>query len=155
MSSLVLRKLQSRHMELSIERADLLTRLAETDRKLTALEQSIVLVDPAWEPPQKLRKPAKGTRLPRGAVAQSCLALLRQNGPMWTHELAPLIAARYKVQFDSRRAELDFASAVAMALRRYERRGLVDVLQRDEKTAALRWALRPAVFGDVVALRAA
>jgi hypothetical protein len=142
-------------MELSLERASLLTRLGETDQELSALEQAIAVVDPAWSPPKKLRKPAKGTRLPCGAVAQACLVLLRQNDSLWTHELTPIVVARYKLSFDTRRAELDFASAVAMALRRYERRGLVDVVERDQKTGALRWALRPAVFGNVVALRVA
>lgn len=155
MTSLVLRKLQCRHMELSIERADLLTRLGTLDQELSALEHSIGIVDPTWTPPKKLRRPAKGTRLPRGAVTQTCLELLRQRGPLWTHELAELVAARYRLTFDDRRAKLDFASAVAMAMRRYERRGLLDVLEKDQKSAALRWSLRREVFGNVVPLRAA
>jgi hypothetical protein len=141
-------------MELSIERAYLLTRLGTIDQELSALEHSINVVDPTWTPPKKLRRPAKGTRLPRGAVAQCCLEFLRLRGPLWTHELAKLIAARYRMTFDDRRAELDFASAVAMALRRYERRGLLNILERDQKTAALRWSLRPELFGNVVPLRA-
>lgn len=141
-------------MDLSIERADLLTRLAALDQELSALEHSIGVVDPAWTPPKKLRRPAKGTRLPRGAVAQTCLELLRQRGALWTHELAQLVAARYRLAFEDRRAELDFASAVAMAMRRYERRGLLDVLEKDQKSAALRWALRQEVFGNVVPIRA-
>lgn len=154
MTSLVLRKLQSRHMELSIERGDLLMRLGTIDQELSALEHSIDVVDPTWTPPKKLRRPAKGTRLPRGAVTQSCLELLRQRGPLWTHELAQLVAARFRLAFNDRRAELDFASAVAMAMRRYERRGLLDVLEKDQKSAALRWSLRHEVFGNVVPLRA-
>lgn len=79
---------------------------------------------------------------------------MRQRGPLWTHELTSLVAARYRLTFADRRSELDFASAVAMPLRRYERRWLLAVLEKDQKSAALRWSLRPEVFGNVVPLRA-
>lgn len=68
--------------------------------------------------------------------------------------MAQLVAARYRLVLDSSRAELDSASAVAMAMRHDERRGLLEVLEKDQKSAALRWSLRHEVFGNVVPLRA-
>lgn len=70
MGSPVLRKLQGRHMELSIERADLLTRLCVVEQELSALEHSINVADPTRTHRQGCTSPPRVRRYP-GALSLS------------------------------------------------------------------------------------
>ena len=139
--------LKQRRAELAYEHVTLLQRLAEVDTEIRALDFSLRTLDPSWTPPTRTGKPCKATVLPRGAVSMGCLALLRQQPVLWTGEIAQALARQYSVTFADRRAELDFASAVAMALRRYERRGFVDAAERNPATGELRWRLKRGANG--------
>ena len=142
MSTPTQRILQGKRAELVFERVQLAKRLAEVEEEVAALDYAIGVIEPGWKPPQRISKPCAPTRLPRGAVAQSCLLYLRSHGELWTRELAKLISDRYRLAFTSTRDEQDFASGVAMALRRYERQGLLEVVGKDDRTSALKWRLR-------------
>ena len=54
-------------------------------------------------------------------LSRDCVHFLKSDGELWTPE---------------REEEQDFASAVAMALRRYERQGPLEVVGKDGKTQA-------------------
>ena len=151
------RSLTKKYAELAIERQHLKTRLAEVETELAAVVYSLKVVSPDWKPPKVLPRAQKRiTPLPRGKVATACLEALRRKNEMTTPELTQLIAMQNRLTFPDRQAELDFASSVAMALRRYERQGLVDVIGKDERTGAIRWRLRVGADGRLsVLVRAA
>jgi hypothetical protein len=147
------RLLVQRRAELAYERVTLARRAAEVDAEVTALDTAIKALDPSWKPPTKIGKPCKAATLPRGAVSTGCLSALREHPVLWTHEIAAILARDYGVEFKDRRAELDFASATAMALRRYERRGFLEVVERDATTGALRWRIRRDSAGEATFVR--
>jgi len=99
------------------------------------------LLDADWAPPALAPRKLKPSRLPYGLLSRDCLHFLKCDGDLWTPELVERLARRHRLTFSDRGAEQDFASAVAMALRRYERQGLLQVVQKDSKTQALRWRL--------------
>jgi hypothetical protein len=139
--------LKEKRALLAYEQVQLARRLSEVQAELRALDYTLTTLDADWEPPARVTKPARGTLLPRGAVATGALALLRQHPALWAGEVAQHLATQYSVTFADRRAELDFASAVAMALRRYERKGFVEVVERSDSTGELRWRLRRGANG--------
>lgn len=137
------RSLTQKYTALARERADLKARLTAVEAELTSVAYALKVIDPAWTPPARLpRRQTRITGLPRGAVAGACLELLRRSAELSTPEIAARIAMQHRLKFADSQAELDFASSVAMALRRYERQGLVEVIGKDERTGALRWRLR-------------
>jgi hypothetical protein len=145
--------LKEKRAEMAYERAQLAKRMAELDAEVDALDYALRVIDPEWVPPRRISKPGRQTLLPRGAVAQSCLQYLRQHAALWTPELAKLIATRFKLVFEGKQAEQDFASSVAMALRRYERQGLLEVVETDPRTTALKWRLRTGPDGRLALVR--
>jgi hypothetical protein len=147
------RTLTRRRAELAYERQQLKDRLSVVERELESLDYSLRVVSPSWMPPKRVTPPAKPTLLPRGAVARGCLQLLRQREELATPELASLIAANHQLAFASRRAEEDFASSVAVALRRHERAGLVRAVSKDDRTGALRWRLNTGTDGRLAIVR--
>lgn len=147
MNTKMSRVLRAKRAELAFELVELGRRIAEVGAEVDALDYSLRVVDPDWQPPSRVSKPCAQTRLPRGAVAQGCLQYLRSHGELWAPALAKLLSDRYRLVFDDRRAEQDFASSVAVALRRYERKGIVEVVEKNEQTNALRWRLRIAPDG--------
>jgi hypothetical protein len=70
------------------------------------------------------------------------LEALRRQKEVTTPELARLLVAQIRLTLADKQAEQDFASSVAMAMRRYERQGLVEEVGKEERTGALRWRLR-------------
>lgn len=152
------RSLTKKYVDLARERQALKARLADVETGLAAVAYALKVVDPEWKAPKALPRPQKRiTGLPRGKVAAGCLEALRRQGELSTPELVRLIAAQNRLTFADKQAEQDFASSVAMALRRYERQGLVEEIGRDERTGALRWRLRTGADGrlSVVARAAA
>lgn len=147
------RALKDRRAEMAFERAQLARRMAALDDEIDALDYALRVLDPDWQPPRRISKPVRQTLLPRGAVAQACLQYLRQSDALWTAEVARLIAQRFRLVFEDKRAEQDFASSVAMALRRYERKGLLEIVDKDARTTALKWRLRAGTDGRVELLR--
>jgi len=135
------RQLTSKYNELLRERAEGVARLKELDQELASLEYSLRLLAPEWRPPARPAKKLKPSRLPYGVLARDCLNFLKCDGELWTPELVARLAQRHRLAFPGRKEEQDFASAVAMALRRYERQGVLEVVEKDSKTQALRWRL--------------
>jgi hypothetical protein len=135
------RQLTDKYEALLGERAAALTRIEELDRELDYLDYSLRLLAPDWSPAAKAPKRLKTSRLPRGVLSRDCLYFLRTEGELWTRELVARVAERHHLKFVNREDEEDFASAVAMALRRYERQGALEVAGQDAKTKALRWRL--------------
>lgn len=126
---------------LAAERARLLARVAELDVEIAAVDEAIFVIKPDWQPPKKVATVPKAPRLPRGAVSQAALMLLRQRLLATTAEIAEEVARRHGVRLATTREKQDFASAVAMALRRFERRGLVSVVDQDATTGCLTWRI--------------
>jgi hypothetical protein len=140
-ASRVPRQLTDKYEALLGERSAALARIEELDRELDYLDYSLRLLAPDWSPAAKAPKKPKASRLPRGVVARDCLHFLKTEGELWTRELVSRLTQRHHLKFATREDEEDFASAVAMALRRYERQGAVEITQKDAKTRALRWRL--------------
>jgi hypothetical protein len=134
-------QLTDKYEELLRERTEALARIEELDRELHYLDYSLRLLSPDWAPAARPVKKLKASRLPRGVLSRDCLHLLKTDGELWTRELVSRLAQRHHLKFTRREEEEDFASAVAMALRRYERQGVLEVVAKDAKTQALRWRL--------------
>jgi hypothetical protein len=134
--------LTDKRAELAYERTQLVSRISDLDKHIEALDYALQVVDPNWVPSNKIKRPMRKPRLPRGALSQNCLSLLRRHGALWTTELTKMIGEQFKLKFDDRKAELSFASSVAVALRRYEGQGVVEITERDEHTRGLKWRLR-------------
>lgn len=145
------RQLTEKHHDLMRERVLVVARVEELGRELAALEYAIRVLDPEWDPPPRTQKRQRPSRLPVGVLSRDCVAALQQHGEMWTPEVVALVAKRRHIRFVDRKEELDFASAVAMALRRYERQGFLKTTERDPRTQALKWRIRPDSETDVQA----
>lgn len=137
------RPLTEKFHDLLREREQMVTRVEEIDRELESLTYSIKVLDPEWEPP-RTKKKQQPSRLPVGVLSRDCVAALKEQGELWTPEVVALVAKRRHIQFVDRKEELDFASAVAMALRRYQRQGFLETSARDTRTQALKWRIRGA-----------
>lgn len=150
------RSLTRKRDELAYERAQLKTRLAEVEAELKALDYALKVVSPEWEPSKrKPRAPTRPRRLLRGQVATTCLQVLRRGGALSTPEIVRLVAQHLSVTFENTEQRDDFASSVTMALRRYERKGLVEIIDQDARTGAFHWRLSTGQDGRVVLLRGA
>lgn len=141
-ASRVPHQLTDKYEALLRERTAALSRIEVLDRELDYLDYSLRLLAPDWSPAAKPAKKLKVSRLPRGVLSRDCLHLLKAEGELWTPELVSRLAQRHRLTFAKREEEQDFASAVAMALRRYERQGVLEVSDKDAKSQALRWRLR-------------
>lgn len=135
------RQLTEKYEELLRERAAALSRIEELDRELDYLDYSLRLLAPDWSPLARPAKKLKASRLPRGVLSRDCLHFLKSEGELWTPELVIRLAQRHRLSF-ANEEEQDFASAVAMALRRFERQGAVEVAGKAAKFQALRWRVR-------------
>lgn len=136
------RQLTAKYHDLMRERVEAAARIEELDREIAALEYAMRVLDPEWEPPARTQKKQRPSRLPPGVLSRDCLAVLKEAGELWTPEVAQRIAQRRRIQFIDRKDELDFASAVAMALRRYERQQFLEVVDREARTGAFKWRIR-------------
>lgn len=134
-------QLTDKYEALLHERACALSRIEELDRELVSLDYSLRLLDPDWAPAARPTKKLKSSRLPRGVLSRDCLHFLKAERELWTPELVCRLVERHRLTVATREEEQDFASGVAMALRRYERQGVVEVVGKDAKTQALRWRL--------------
>jgi len=139
-------QLTDKYEALLRERTAALSRIEELDRELDYLDYSLRLLAPDWSPSAKPAKKLKASRLPRGVLSRDCLHFLKADGELWTPELVSRLAQRHHLTFANREEEQNFASAVAMALRRYERQGALQIAGKDAKTQALRWRLHIGVI---------
>lgn len=135
------RELIRKRSALSYERNELRARLSQVDEELRALDYAIRLLDPGWKPSAKPRRPRSPNRWPSGKLAAACLKLLRQQPGLSAPELADLASPHCGVILETRRQRHDLASAITMTMRRYERRGIVELAGTDQDTGALRWRI--------------
>jgi hypothetical protein len=134
--------LTRRHADLAFERRQLEIRARDVESELKALEYSLRVIDPNWQPALRLRmRPAK-SRFPRGVIGRSCLQILSQGQAINSTDLASLVAERCGVKFAAKNDRLTFASAVTLAVRRYQRRGLVEELGRRAINEPILWQIR-------------
>src|ERR1700687_5765297 len=121
MASRLPRILPRRYAESSREREPLKARLQQVETELSALSLAIKLLAPGWAAPKAVSGPRRQSQLPRGAVSECCLQILRQRHELSTPELTELIAARHRVTFKTKQSRDDFGCCVLTALRRYEK----------------------------------
>ena len=136
------RSLKKRRNALAYEREQLEARLKAVGSEIAALDYSLRILDPQWKAPKRASRPQSPARFPFGTVARACLTLLPGHSGIDTTAFAELVAAECKVELSTRDERFVFASAVAMALRRHQRRGLAVVTGRDPNSGALSWRAR-------------
>jgi hypothetical protein len=135
------RTLTKKRNALAYELGQLEVRITQVREGLRALDYSIKLLDPAWKP-RKVHKPMISRGLRSGAIARACLSVLREMPGLATPVLADQVAEECGVTLDTAAAREDFASSVAMALRPYERKGLLEITGKHRTTGALSWRVR-------------
>lgn len=137
------RPLLRKHLELAHELQTVESRVAAVREQLQTIVGAIRLLDPQWKPPKvgKGRLPSFKGRLPAGDVSRLSMRALGAGNALTTTDIVDVIAQERSLTFASRQDREDFASSVAMALRRYERRGLV-ASESISGTNKLRWTLR-------------
>lgn len=136
------RELTAKHSALSYERNELRTRLSQIEDEIRALDYAIALLNPDWRPQAKARKPRAKNRWEKGKLTATCLRLLRQQPGLSSIELANLAASSCGVALETQQQRHDLASAIRSAMRRHERKGLVEVTRKDETTGMLHWRIR-------------
>lgn len=138
------RQLTNKRAELAHELAGVLHRAQELRHALGQVDATLRLLDPNYKPSQtKPRKPATSRGwLPHGDAARLCLVVLKEGGKsMTTPEVANRIAEMRNLRFKSRRDSEDFASSIAMALRRYEKKKVVKMVGQRGPHQEYRWQL--------------
>jgi hypothetical protein len=133
------RALTKKRNELAYELTELEARHTKLREELRAVDYTIKLLDPHWKAPKKAHKPVAPRSLEHGQVARTCLEILRVMPGISTPDLADQVAEECGVTFKTATQREDFASSVAMALRRYQRKGFLKVIGEHPKTGALRW----------------
>jgi hypothetical protein len=136
------RSLKKKRNALAYEREQLESRLKAIASELAALDYSLRILDPHWKPPKRPSRPPSPPRFPSGVVARACLKLLPGHPGIDTTAFAELVAGECKVELPTKDERFVFASAVAMALRRHQRRGLAVVTGKDATSGALCWRAR-------------
>ena len=136
-------KLTRKRNALAYEREQLQARVRTVEEELRALDFAITVVEPSWKPPKRARRPPRPYRLAKGKITAETLRTLKERPGISTPELAGIVATRCSVELPTVTEREDFASSVAMALRRFERRGVLEITQKNTRTGALHWRLRP------------
>lgn len=137
------RTLTKKRNALAYEREQLKSRIVEIGQEIAALDYTLQLLEPNWSPPKKASRPGCSPRLPRGIVQRTVLQLLRVQPGIDTTALAELTAKRCNLRLPTKEERQSFASTVAMTLRRYERRGLLEITGKDSRTGVIHWRIRP------------
>jgi hypothetical protein len=138
------RQLLSKRAEIAYELAGHLHRVDELESQLGHIDAALKLLDPAFKPPkQRPRKPPKSRRwLPHGDAARLSLAALRQAAkPLTTPDVVAHITKVKNLSFANRVDAEDFASSIAMALRRYAKKGAVENVGGPGTHRELSWQL--------------
>lgn len=144
------RELTKKYTALSCERDELRVRLSQIDEEIRALDYAIAVLDPQWKPLAKARRRSPN-RWPTGKLTATCLRLLRQQPGLSSAELARRASPHCGVVLETRRQRHDLASAITTAMRRHERKGLVEVAGTDETTGVLLWRIRDLSVAKAVA----
>lgn len=133
------RTLTRKRAELAAERDALDKRLAEVENQIAALDFALQTLAPSWVPPPSRRAPRRTSVLPRGLITSQALRLLRNGRELSTSEIATQLAREHGISLSTKRDGQRLASAVAMALRRYEQLGVVTATGRAKNGGALVW----------------
>jgi len=112
---------------------------------LRGLDYAIRVVDPSWKPPKRASRPRGPFRLPKGKITVETLRTLKERPGLSAPELAEIVAARCALKLVTKTEREDFTSSVGMALRRFERRGVLEIIEKNARTGALHWRIRPAL----------
>jgi hypothetical protein len=126
------------------KRAELAHELAGVLREVQKLRLALGQVDATLRLLDASYKPTVTRRgwLPHGDAARLALVVLKEsNAGLTTPTIANRIAQMRSLTFKHRLDAEDFASSVAMALRRYERRGLVRLVGERGPHMELCWQL--------------
>ena len=125
------RQLVSKRNEIAYEVAGLHRRARELEVQLSHLDAALMILNPDFKPSQlKLRKPRRSHNvLPHGDAARAALIVLRQaTKPLTTPEVIAGIIKLQGITFGSHSDARDFASSIGVTLRRYEKKGAVEVV---------------------------
>jgi hypothetical protein len=136
------RSLAKKRNQLAYEHEQMRARLAVVVTELAALDYALTVIDPAYKPPKKATAPRRAALLPAGGISRACRQLLPAHPGIDTTSFARIVAKGLRVKLKTKSDRFRFASAVAMSLRRFEKRGSAVILGKDPKTGALRWRSR-------------
>jgi hypothetical protein len=142
MSGRVPRCLTKKRNQLAYEAEQMRARLAVVGTELAALDYALTIIEPEYKPPRNATAPRRPALLPAGGIARACRQLLPSNPGIDTTSFAKLVASGLKIKLKTKEERFRFASAVAMSLRRFEKRGSAVNLGKDPKTGTLRWRAR-------------
>jgi hypothetical protein len=142
MSGRIPRSLTKKRNQLAYEREQMRARLATVISELAALDYALTVIEPGYKPPKKATAPRRPALLPAGGIARGCRKLLPAHPGIDTTSFAKLVAKALNIRLKTKEERFRFASAVAMSLRRFEKRGSAVNLGKDPKTGALRWRAR-------------
>jgi hypothetical protein len=127
---------------LQLERQDLEKRLSEIAAEIGAVDYAMKVIDPDYVAPSSpAKRPSAASRLPVGTISQSCLEYLRDRDEAYTGEITASIKKAYGVVLTTLKERQAFAAPVATALRRYQRKGIVEVVGRNKRTGEFKWRL--------------
>lgn len=138
------RQLTNKRAELAHELAGVMHRAQTLRHALNQVDATLRMLDPDFKPSKtKPRKPASSRGwLPHGDAARLSLVALKEAGkPQTTPEVANRVAELGGVKLGNRRDAEDFASSIAMALRRYEKKKMVELVGERGSHHELRWRL--------------
>lgn len=141
------RQLLSKRAEIAYELAGHLHRVKELEAQVGHIDAALKLLDPAFKPPKVgPRKPPRSRHwLPHGDAARLSLAALRQAAkPLPTPDVVAYITKLRNLSFSNRADAEDFASSIAMALRRYQKKGAVEIVGGRGANRELSWRLTDA-----------
>jgi hypothetical protein len=142
MSGRVPRSLTKKRNQLAYEAEQMRARLAVVGTELAALDYALTIIEPNYKPPRNATAPRRAALLPAGGIARACRQLLPANPGIDTTSFAKLVANGLKIKLKTKEQRFRFASAVAMSLRRFEKRGSAVNLGKDPKTGTMRWRAR-------------
>src|SRR5712672_538975 len=134
--------LTKKRAALQYEKQELEKRLSQLAIEIGAIDYAMRLIAPGWIAPKSpAKRPPAKSRLPHGSVAEHCLETLRDRHEADTGQITEVIITRHSLELKTKAEKQDFASSVAMALRRFERKGVVEVAGRNKRTGQLKWRL--------------
>jgi hypothetical protein len=127
---------------LQVERQDLEKRLSELTVEIRAVDYALKVIDPDYVAPDSpAKRPSATSRLPVGTISQSCLEYLRDCNEAYTGEITESIKKSYNIELRTLKEKQAFAAPVATALRRYQHKGIVEVVARNKRTGEFKWRL--------------
>ena len=142
MAGRIPRSLTKKRNQLAYEGEQIRARLAAVATELAAIDYALTVIEPGYRPPRKATAPRRQALLPAGGISRACRQMLPAHSGIDTTRFAKLVAKALKLRLKTKEEQFRFASAVAMALRRFEKRGSAVNLGKDPKTGSLRWRAR-------------